>query len=916
MSRSYPRFCFTLLLAILMVGGTLAAQQLSKPEDFAGFPIGSDGNLVIWEQIVEYSHMAGAASDRILIEEVGRTTKDLPFLLATISSPRNLSRLEEIRAVQRSLAHPEDLSAEEADRLARTSPAVLLITLNIHSTEIGSSQMALELFYQLATEESEWMQNVLDNVVFLLIPSMNPDGQKMVTEWYNQTKETDHEGASMPWLYHHYVGHDNNRDAFMLTQKESRMLTKILYQDWFPQVFLDEHQMGNSGARIFVPPWTNPINPNVDPLIWSENGLLGFALFTAIHEAGKSGVIYDQTYTSWWQGGFVMEAWWHNMVGLLTEVASVRTASPVEQEKARLGVPPRGPGLTREQLRNRDPKDPIPAPRDVMPRNNYPRPWLGGSWTLRDIVDYELIVTRALLETVANNRSLLIRNQVKMGQRAIAAGKTEKPYAYVFPAGQHDLGARYRLAEALHYAGVEIHQLKEHVEVGGKDLHPGAFVILMAQPFRAFAKDMLEKQTHPNPADFPAGTMRDQPYDVTGWTLPLQMGVKSIQVDEAFEAELVRLEEVPRPAGMFMAAGAKRPRAVQADGSDFYGSDAQLSETVAGHGFVVDPRPNARVLATNRLLKAGAQLSWLQTETKLGGRTLPAGALLVQGISQTQAAGHVASLGVNVSELEGPVRSPRLSLTKPRIGLYQPWTGSMDEGWTRWLLEQYDFEFSTLHNADFKDGDLGDRFDAILFPGDRNRNQIVNGSSSRQTPPEYKGGIGEDGLERLEVFVRNGGTLVLMHRSTLLSMEWPIPLRNALAGLSQNDFSCPGSLLEIQVDTAHPVAFGMESKATAVFSNSAVFDLAPGFSYTNVKVIARYPARNPLQSGWIRGDEHLHNRIAAAEVGYHEGRIVLLGFPVQNRAQPDGTFKLLFNALHLAGASEVPMGRMMPSSGN
>ena len=871
---------WTLLLASVP-SGIAQAQTLPDPEEFAGFPIGSDGNLVRWEKIVEYFRLADQASGRVQVEELGRTTLDNPFILTTVSSAANLSRLDEIQAVQRRLAYPYDLPDDEMERIAWNSPAVLLITLNIHSTEIGSSQMALELIHRLATEESPWMSNVLDHVVFLLVPSLNPDGQILVTDWYNKVKGSENERASMPWLYHHYTGHDNNRDAFMLTQRESRLITKVLYQDWFPQVYLDEHQMGFSNARIFVPPWTNPINPNVDPIIWAENGLLGFAMFTALHEKGKSGVIYDQSYTSWWQGGFVMEAWWHNIAGLLTEVASVRTASPIEQEMAKLGVPTRGPTLSRRELRELMEKDPdakLPAPRDVMPRNNYPRPWLGGSWRLRDIVDYELIATYALLESVANNRVTLIRNQIRMGRSAIEKGRGGGPYAYIFPTLQHDSSSSYRLLEILHYAGVEVQQASQPFEAGGQEYAAGTHVIRMDQPFRAYIKDILEVQKHPNPKDFPAGTMRDQPYDVTGWTLPLQMGVEVVEIDKPFEAELTRLETIAKPGGEF-------------------------SGQSGSYGFLVEAESNNKVIATNRLLQSRSDVFWLTEGFENEDRNYQPGTLLVQGASPDQMRRLSESLGLRVHQAGAPVQSGRMRLNPPRVGLYQPWTASMDEGWTRWLLEQYEFEYTTLHNEDVRKGGLRQRLDAIVLPADRGKRQVMQGNRSKTTPEEYRGGIGEEGLQALQDFVRQGGTLILMHQGTEVALEsWPLPVKNVLKGVSRSEFSCPGSLLEIQLDTRHPVAFGMPEKATAVFSNSPAFDLAPSFGYTDLKVIARYPANSPLQSGWIRGDSHIHNRIAAAEVGYEEGRIILLGFRPQFRAQPHNTFKLLFNALHYSAA--------------
>jgi Zinc carboxypeptidase len=885
-----------LVILLLAFGALAAAETLSDPADFAGFAIGSDGNLVRWERIVDYMKRADEASPRIRTEQIGTTTLGNPFLLVTISSPENLAHLDAIQSRQRRIAHPDGLSEGEARKLANEPPAVLLITLNIHSTEIGSSQMALELVHRLATERSDWIDHVLDNVVFLLVPSMNPDGQIMVVDWYNETKGTEHAGASMPWAYHHYTGHDNNRDGFMMTQKESQLLAKVLYRDWYPQVYLDEHQMGQTDARIFVPPWTNPINPNVDPVIWGENGLLGYAMFSALHEAGKTGIINDTIYTSWWRGGFAMDAWWHNTVGLLTEVASARVATPTEQEKAMLGIPPKGPAPSREEMRRRLENDPgatLPAPRDVMPRNNYPRPWLGGQWTLRDIVDYELIVTYTLLEGVANNRTMLIANQIQMGQRAIETGKKGGPYAFVFPAEQHDPGAATQLLQVLQQADVDIHQATEPFEADGKTFSAGSHVVLMAQPFRPYAKDLLEVQKHPTPSDFPPGTMSEQPYDVTGWTAPLQMGVRTETIDNPFEAKLSKLSSVSLPPGTLESSGA------------------------GGFGFLISPEPNAKSTATNRLLKAGAKVSWVSQAVEVSGQRYPVGSLLVEDADADMVRGLVRDLSLKGVELSQPLDAPRRRLRIPRLALYQPWTASMDEGWTRWILEKHDFTYETVHNADLQAGSLGDRFDVIVFPGDRDAKQILEGNTSKVTPPAYKGGIGESGLAALEAFVRGGGSLVLMDRATSLAVEhWPIPLMDVLKGLKRSEFSCPGSLLEIQVDNRRPVAYGMPTEAIANFSGSAAFTITPGFSYTDVSVIARYPDHDPLRSGWIQGDEHLRQRIAAAEVKFDRGRIVLIGFRPQFRAQPLNTFKLLFNAIHESALGEPTVPGSVTDAGH
>jgi len=850
-----PRIYLGLLL---FVGSALAA-ALPTPEQFAGFRMGADKKLVRWDKVVEYMKMADTASDRIQVQELGKTSNGNPYINVVISAPQTIADLERYRGVQKRIAYPQDLAPNEFEAIAAQHKAVLLITCNIHASEIGASQMVLELVHRLATEDSAYVKHVLDNVIFLLVPSANPDGQIMIVDWYNKNVGTPYEYSALPELYHKYTGHDNNRDAFMNTQLESRMLNKLTYRDWLPQVYLDEHQMGSNGARIFVPPFKDPVNPNVDPTIWQLNGMLGYAMGAALHEKGYTGIINDAMYTSWWQGGFVMQAWWHNMVGVLTEVASVAIATPIEQEKATAAsalaaAAPEPP----PNAAPRDPKLPLPAPRDVTPRNTYPRPWTGGKWTLRDIVDYELTATYGLLQAVADNRLVLLRNFYQMNRRAIEAGKKEAPYAWVIPADQHDRPAAARMAQILDEMGVEVHQAGAEFEAGGRKYAAGSYVVKMAQPFRAFAKDLLEKQKYPEQRATPGGPV-ERPYDVTGWTLPLQMGVDAVEVAKAFDAKLESLKTIPIPAGKF-------------EGNGRY--------------YEVSGKSNHSSLAANRLLKGGSKVWWTPSGFTVEGKA-------------SELKNWASSLGVDVAARSN---APAGRALKPvRLAIYHPSLPNMDEGWTRWLLEQYEFPFTAIGNEELRKGGLQSRFDAILF-ADQPKDSILKGVTNAWTRPEFKGGIGDEGVAALKDFVKSGGTLITLGTASLIPVEeFPLPLKNALKGLRADQFSCPGSILKVFVDNSSPVGFGMRDKASAVFYNDIAFEPAPGIGESEVRVVARYPSSGLLESGWIGGEQYLQDRIAAADVKYGKGRVIVLGFSVQNRAQPHGTFKLLFNAIHVAG---------------
>lgn len=482
------------------------------PREHLGFEVGADRTLADWGQITGYFAKLAAASPAVALDTLGTSTQGRPFIIATVSSPENIARLETIRAAQARLADPRRLGAAEEARLVATQPSVIVIQNNIHATEIASSQMVMELAWRLATVDT--LQRALRDVVVILIPSANPDGQDMITKWYREGVGTEWEGGPMPWLYHHYVGHDNNRDWYMVTQKETRVTTDLLYRRWFPIVLYDVHQQGNSGMRLTVPPHVDPINPNVDPLLVRMINHIGAEMSLALESRGKAGVGDGATYDLWWHGGARSTPTRHNMAGVLTEAASVRIATPIEQKAEELRGHPRGlPKYER--------------------RVNFPNPWPGGWWRLRDIVDYELIAAEALVRLVSQQREDYVRNFVRLGRKAVRLGETEAPFAYVIPGGQRDMKATEKLVDVLRVGGVEVQRASAPFAAGGKRYPAGSFVVPMAQPYRAHAKDLLEPQSFPRMESWPGGPP-ERPYDVAGWTLPLQMGVVADRIDSAF----------------------------------------------------------------------------------------------------------------------------------------------------------------------------------------------------------------------------------------------------------------------------------------------------------------------------------------------------------------------------------------------
>jgi hypothetical protein len=523
----------------------------------------------------------------------------------------------------------------------------------------------------------------------------------------------------------------------------------------------------------------------------------------------------------------------------------------------------------------RDPTKPLPPPRDTIPRFNYPKPWLGGQWTLRNIVDYELAATYGLLEAAAVHRTMFLRNFSRLGLEQVELGKKGKPFAFLVPPDQHDPIVAAHMLSILEAGGVEVRQAKKAFIADKKEYPAGTYVILMAQPYRAFAKDMLEKQTYPKLIR--PGEQPERPYDVTGWTLPLQMGVKTVEVEEPFEAELEVRENVSVPEGKIEGNGK--------------------------FGYLIEHRFNNSVIGTNRLLQKGFRVAWLKEAATVDGRWFPAGTIYVspaRGLAE-EATSLSKELSLPVCGPSRAVTAPAYSLKPVRLGLYQPWVPSMDEGWTRWLLERYGFPYTTLHNADIKAG-VAQKFDAIII-AESNPRILRQGWDMKWVREEYRGGLGDEGFAALKEFVRSGGTLITLGQSIRPFLEdFGLPIKDSVRGLPADKFSCPGSLLKAFVDTQHPIGYGMPELATALFYNSPAFELAPTFSTTAVRAVARYPSQNLLQSGWIRGEENIADDIAVADMRYGRGKVIAFGFPAQFRAQPRGTFKLFFNAIHYAKA--------------
>jgi hypothetical protein len=828
---------------LIALAATATAATPPTPSSFLGMNVGADRTVADYRQVLAYFKALDAASPRLEVEVLGKTTLGEDLFLAAISSEKNLANKKRLQEIARKLADPRGLGEAEADALVREGKVILLVTCNIHASEVGASQMAMEWAHALVTAEDAETARRLDEVVLLLVPSLNPDGLMMETEWYRRNLGTRYEGGRMPWLYHHYVGHDNNRDWFMLTQKETQAVSRAVYHEWFPQVWLDEHQMGSTGPRIFVPPYAEPVDPDIHPLVWRDVNLIGSNMAFRLEQAEKSGVIYGYVFDAYWPGGTKNTAWWKNISGLLTEVASVRFATPVRIEPNELSGG--GKGLV-----------------EYATQTNFPNPWPGGTWRLRDIMDYERIASDAILETCAERRADLLENALARARAAVAAFAPTD--AFRIPAAQRDTAGAARLASLLDEHGVEL-----------KAAPGGDVYVPLAQPYGPFVNELLTPQRYPE-TRLVAGKDIVRPYDVSAWTLPLMMGVS--------------VERAALPANL-APWKADAARLLPDDGA-----------------FALPPGSPETARLVNAGLRGGAARV-ARGPVGAGGRTWPAGTVFLDAAA-ARAAAAKAVPGQSWTPV-GSVPAAAEPLRAPRVGLYKPWAASMDEGWTRFVLEQYGFEPKTLDNKAVKAGNLNAAFDVVVLP-DVTKEVIATGRPKRdegamryspEFPPEYAGGLEKEGALALKDFVEKGGTIVaLSSASEYVIDELALPVRNGLGRAP--DFAIAGSILRAEVASGHPVTDGLPAEL-AVFQDEALaFDTTSPGPEMERRVLATYPSahQDVLLSGWIRGEEAIARKAAAVALTYGKGKVVLLGFRAQHRAQTPGTFPFLFNALYWSTA--------------
>lgn len=839
-------------LALVPEPGWTQTPDVPSPEEYFGFQMGADHKLARWDKMVEYYELLGAASDRLEVVNMGPTTLGNPFLALYFTSAENHARLEEIREINALLSDPRGATEAQIEGAVANGKAVIVQSLCLHSTEVAAGQTAVELAYDMVTRSDEDIERIMDNTVGIMIPCFNPDGQIMVADWVAETNGTEYEGSRLPYLYHHYIGHDNNRDAFMANTVESQYGAKIIFRDWIPQAYVDHHQMGAYTARIYLPPYAEPVRPDGDPIVWREMSWYGAHMAYKMEEEGLEGSVNAAIYSGWGHFGFHWITPFHNIAGMLTESASARMAAP-------LFVHP-------DQLRG---SRQLP---EYEEQTTFPNPWKGGWWRVRDIVDRQKVSYMATLDIAARNRETVLKNAYLKAIRQTQRGADAETVAFVIPAEQHDVLTMNHMINKLLGQGIEVHQASAGFTHEGKVYGPGTFVVSKAQPKMGVVRWLLGQTYYPDNSytrDAEGNPIR--PYDMSTDNISEFFGVRVDPVRTPVEAGLRVVEDLLKPEG----------------------------EVVAGaFGYAVDGRQNAAFKAINLLWNEGASVSRVDR----AGVGLQAGDFVVSADTDDAILREVAiRSGVDFRGLREDPAAVIRPVERLRVAMYQRYLGgNMDEGWTRWLLEDFEFPYTSLMDPELLKGNLARNYDVIILPEDNVSSMTGEGNGSRdQYPPEYRSGFGQAGVDALEAFVKEGGTLVTLSRAGDLPIqEFDLPVRNALAGLSSKEFWSPGSTLKVNVDNDNPYAYGMPERTLAVFlAGNQVYQTVPGARSGDVTRIVEFIDRDILHSGWLLGEENIANKATVVSVDHGEGEVLLIGFRAQHRAQAHGTFKLLFNAL-------------------
>lgn len=914
---------------LVLSSGSVVAQSITSPKDFLGFNIGDDYHVANYTQLEAYWKKLATQSDRMKLVSIGNTSEGRPQYMAIMTSPENLKQLDHYREISQKLALAKDLSEEQARLLAREGKSIIWIDGGLHASETVGSQQLMEWVYQLASANDEEMQRFLKDTIVLCVAA-NPDGQELVANWYMrepvpEKRGVEGYGMGVPRLWNKYAGHDNNRDFFMSNLAETTNINRQLFRVWYPQIMYNHHQPGPAGTVIFVPPFRDPFNYHYDPLIPIGIQAVGTAIHQRFLEENKPGSTMRSgaSYSTWYNGGLRTVTYFHNQIGILTEI--IGSPTPMQL-----------PLVSAKQL----------------PTSDLPSPVKPQLWHYRQSIDYEMTANRAILDYASRNREHLLLDVYHMGRNSIQRGSEDSwtvtpqriealkeagiaeskgkkdevagsrggglqstlpsklyakvlqdpahrdPRLYVLSSAQPDFPTATKFINTLLKNGITVLQADKEFTANGKPYPKNSYIVRADQAFRPYLLDMFEAQDHPDDFRYPGGPPIP-PYDVTGYTLAMQMGV---QYDRFFE-------DVATPFPAITAELA----------SPIVGS---ITGKVQGaQGFLVNHAVNDAAILTNRLLKASCDVMWVKDPVQ----GMPAGALWIPLTANSKeiVVGASKQLGISASMLQAAPAGSMIHLKPMRIGLADQYGGLMPSGWTRWLLEQYEFPFEVVYPKTLDAGNLHDRFDVLIFPDGSihkaaNREALLQPETQpkpESIPDEFRPWLGQitekTTLPQLRAFAEGGGTILTIGGATSLAGLLHLPVHDGLTemragkeeALPAEKFYIPGSLLRAQVNDSVPLAYGMSKDVDFFFDRSPSFRLDPNAPQENVTAIAWYDSEKPLESGWAWGQQYLKGTAAVVQIAVGKGNVVLYGPEVAFRGQPHGTFKLLFNGLFLSSVS-------------
>jgi Zinc carboxypeptidase len=912
-----------------------ALPKITTAKQSMGFNLGDDYHMASYAQLETFWKKLASESDRMKLVDMGPTAEGRRQYMAIITSPENMKKLDHYREIAKKLALAKGLTDDEAHALAREGKAVVWLDGGLHATETVGSQQIMQQVYEMVADTDPEMMRILNDDITLCVLD-NPDGQDLVANWYMRNPdETKRSLSGLPSLFQHYVGHDNNRDFYMVNQKETENMVKVLFTEWYPEIMYNHHQTGPEGGVIFMPPFRDPFNYNFSPLIPVDLEAVGAALHGRLIANGWGGseMRSGADYSTWWNGGLRTIMYFHNSIGILTEIVGDPTPMKI----------------------------PL-VPEKQLPSGDWPLPIAPQEWHYRQAIDYEMQNNRSILDYASRQRETILYNIYKMGKDSIdngskdhwtitpkriealdaaaakvnpatgrATGANAEPVSaraartvptelyntvlhdpakrdargYIVPANQPDFPTAVKFINTLEKNGVEILKAKSDFTVAGKNYPAGSYVVKTDQAYRPHILDMFEPQDHPNDFVYPGGPPK-RPYDMTGYTLAFQMGVKFDRVLGGFDGPFE------------VAPGLQSPPPGKVVG------DASPA------GYVVSHRINNSFTLINRLLKAGCDVYWLDKAVTVQGEDLGTGTVWIpaspNALPILQAS--TKELGLNAYGMAKAPTGDAMKLKPIRIGLYDQYGGLMPSGQIRWLFEQFEFPYEIVRPQELDAGNLKSKYDVLVFtdgaahfgaapaPGG-NRNRQPDAES---IPEKYRSWLGmitvDKTIPQIKQFVAAGGSVVTIGSSTSMGQLLDVPVSSYLTAVGRDEkehaltaeqFYVPGSLLTAHIDNADPLAFGMPETADVLFDNSPVFKLSPDAESQNAHAVAWYKGPNILHSGWAWGQTYLDGGTAIVDYKSGNGRVMLLGPEVAFRAQPHGTFKFLFNGVYLGGATPSPI---------